>query len=78
MQRASMKRYERIYEKKALFFRKHFGLGTVAAYKTALFLSNLLKSSYWLIRSLPAWRKHPHAHEELKTHWNLAMRALSL
>ena len=75
MNRTPSKRYERIYEKKALFFKKHYGKGTVAIYKITLFLSNLLKSIIWLI--LWGFGKR-NSREEFETHWNLTRRVLSL
>jgi hypothetical protein len=73
MNRFPVRRYERIFEKKALFFRKHFGSGAVAAYKISLFSVNLAKTLIWLV--LWVFGKH-HARDEVKTHWNMVQRAL--
>ena len=78
MKRASMRRFERIYEKKALFFRKHFGPGAVLAYKVTLFLSNLGKSLLWGTRYIFSRQSRPEIIEEVQAHWNLTRRALFL
>lgn len=78
MKRASMRRYERIYEKKALFFRKHFGRGTQMAYKVTLMIANLAKSLFWFIQYLLRPRKRADIADEMRAHWNLARRALFL
>ena len=48
MNRIPIRRYERIFEKKALFFRKHYGKGAVIAYKLSIFSNNLLKTILWI------------------------------
>ena len=68
MNRVPARRYERIFEKKAVFFRKHYGRRTVTAYKIALFASNLAKSIIW---SLLWGLGKANAGEEAKTHWNM-------
>lgn len=73
MNRSPIGRYERIFEKKAIFYRKHYGWGTLAVYKTTLLLSNLIKSIAWGI----LWGMgKKDAGLEVKTHWNMARRAL--
>jgi GT2 family glycosyltransferase len=70
-------RIESIYEKKALFFRKHHGKIGVAFYKSSLLISNFIKSLYWIILAL--WKRNNNdPMGELKTHWNLVRRALFL
>ena len=58
MNRHPVKRYERIFEKKALFFRKHHGIVALTLYKVSLFGINLVKSivwaTLWFLRNLPA------------------------
>lgn len=75
MNRAPVKRYERIFEKKAVFFRKHYGWGTVALYKTCLFGINLAKALVW---SLLWGTGKKSADDEAKIHWNMVRRALFL
>lgn len=75
MSRIPVKRYERIFEKKALFFRKHYGKGVVAVYKVCLLLMNIIKSFAWTVM----WalgRKS--AGDEMKIHWHMVRRALFL
>lgn len=75
MNRSPVKRYERIFEKKAEFFRKHYGPGTVMVYKTSLFGINLVKALVW---SLMWGIGKIDASNEAKTHWNLVRRAFYL
>jgi GT2 family glycosyltransferase len=75
MNRLPIKRYERIFEKKALFFRKHYGIGVISLYKISLFIINLAKSFVWAF--LWIIRKDD-AEQELKIHWNMVMRSLFL
>jgi len=75
MNRAPIGRYERIFEKKALFFRKHYGKWAVGAYKVSLFGANLAKSIIWGI----LWGLGKKAAKnEVKIHWNMVRRALFL
>lgn len=72
--RTSLQRYERIYAKKALFFRKNMGTGALRMYKASLWLSNLIKAILWLI----AWGlRRPDAQQEFAIHWNIVRRAFS-
>lgn len=75
MNRMPSKRYQRIFEKKALFFRKHHSRRTVALYKTALFLVNLIKAVVWGGLALLGKQS---ARVETETHWNMVRRALFL
>ncbi len=75
MNRIPIRRYERIFEKKALFFRKHYGKGAVIAYKLSIFSNNLLKTILWI--SLWGLKKDG-AHDEVLIHWNMVRRALFL
>jgi GT2 family glycosyltransferase len=73
MNRSPVKRYERIFEKKAVFFRKHYGPGTVALYKVCLFGVNLAKALVWSL----LWAvKKEGARAESHIHWNMVRRAL--
>jgi GT2 family glycosyltransferase len=70
--RSSIERYERIYTKKTIFFRKHFGERGARVYKTTLFFSNLIKTLLWL----PLWvLGKPEAKNELRLHWNMVRKA---
>ncbi len=75
MQRVTMKRYERIYEKKAVFFRKHFGLKTVIIYKSTLFFSNLVKSLLWGSKSILDYPENEVAFK-IRNHWNMTCKSL--
>jgi N-acetylglucosaminyl-diphospho-decaprenol L-rhamnosyltransferase len=66
--RASPIRYERIYQKKTTFFRKHFGEKSAREYKASLFLVNLVKSLYWALM-LPFQKDQ--ARQELAVHKNI-------
>lgn len=70
----SVERYERIFAKKAVFFRKHFGEGTTRVYKACLYLANLIKAGLWLA----AWGLgNPEARQEFRVHWNIVRRVKS-
>ncbi len=70
----SVERYERIFAKKAVFFRKHFGEGTTRVYKASLYFANLLKAGLWLL----AWvLGKPEARQEFRVHWNIVRRVKS-
>lgn len=75
MNRLSVHRYEQIFEKKALFFRKHHGNKAVAIYKLALLINNIVKACFWGLRRAMG---KPGAVIEFQTHWNMARRALYL
>jgi GT2 family glycosyltransferase len=66
--RTSLQRYERIYAKKAIFFRKHSGVSGARIYKVVLWVSNLIKAILWL--ALWALRR-PGARQEFEIHWNI-------
>lgn len=73
MRRSSTHRLIRISEKKAVFFRKHYGKGAVITFKSLLVVSNFLKAVFWGI----AWRMgKSEASNEFKTHWELMKRAV--
>ena len=75
MNRMPIRRYERIFEKKALFFRKHYGPGTVAVYKFSLWGINLAKALVWSA----LWGiGRDGAGDEARTHWHMVRRALFL
>jgi GT2 family glycosyltransferase len=69
--KASKKRFEQIYQKKAVFFRKYHGEKAVWIYKIFLFTSNLLKSGIWLFLKL---LHRPGAYQELEVHWNIVRK----
>lgn len=72
--RASLSRYERIYAKKALFFRKNQGEVAAWLYKITLVSANLLKALGWGV----LWAlKRPGALNEFNIHWNIVRRGLS-
>jgi GT2 family glycosyltransferase len=75
MNKLSVRRYEQVFEKKALFFRKHYGLPSVLIYKLSLFANNFAKAGYWGILRLIG---KSGADGEFQTHWNMARRALFL
>jgi GT2 family glycosyltransferase len=72
--KTSLERYERIFKKKAVFFRKHFGNAAVWVYKLSLWIANFIKSCFWVL--LWVFRK-PGADQEAKIHWNIVRKALS-
>jgi GT2 family glycosyltransferase len=75
MNRFPVRRYEQIFEKKALFFRKHYGNKAVALFKISLFINNFIKAICWgLIRIFGK----ANADSEFLTHWNMARKALLL
>jgi GT2 family glycosyltransferase len=75
MNRNPVGRYERIFEKKALFFRKHHGPVAVFLYKISLFAVNIVKSIAWTILWLVRKKE---ASTELKIHYNMVRKALFL
>jgi GT2 family glycosyltransferase len=75
MNRLPVRRYEQIFEKKALFFRKHYGNKAVTTYKLALFINNFVKTLGWGVFRLLG---RTGADGEFQTHWNMARRALYL
>jgi GT2 family glycosyltransferase len=75
MNRVPAKRYERIFEKKALFFRKHYGKLTLAIYKVSLLLANLLKFLIWGLAWLLGQKN---AGEKARIHLHMVRRALFL
>ena len=75
MNRVPIRRYERIFEKKALFFRIHHGERAVAVYKFSLFSNNLVKAFLWTL--LWGLRKNG-SRDKVKIHWNMVRRAFYL
>lgn len=75
MNRLPVQRYERIFEKKAVFFRKHYGRPAAALYKTLLLVNNLFKTAAWA--ALWALGRSA-ARDETRTHWHMTRRALFL
>jgi GT2 family glycosyltransferase len=73
MNRNPVRRYERIFEKKTLFFRKHYGSGTVFLYKSLLFTSNFIKSLAWAVFYMTGKKG---AKIEFQTHWNMVRKSL--
>jgi GT2 family glycosyltransferase len=66
--RSSKQRYEKIYSKKSIFFRKHFGESAAIAYKVTLLATNLIKALGWLV----LWGlRREDARQEWEIHWNI-------
>ena len=72
MNKVPVKRYERIFEKKAVFYRKHYGKSYVTIYKMCLLINNLIKSIIWAILWILG---KEHARDEFHTHWNMTWRS---
>lgn len=71
--KGSLARFERIYAKKTVFFRKHCGEGGAWVYKISLWLANLVKAGLWL----GGWIvRRPEAQQEFRIHWNIVQKAL--
>lgn len=71
--RSSKQRYEKIYAKKAVFFRKHRGEAVTWVYKITLVITNLAKTLLWSA----AWVvRRPRARQELELHWYIARKAM--
>jgi len=67
MNRAPLHKLDRLYEKKALFFRKHWGSGAVWTFKVALFFCSLVKMLGWMLvyplrRQLASAKISAHGH----------------
>jgi GT2 family glycosyltransferase len=75
MNRMPTNRYQRIFEKKALFFRKHYSPTAVAIYKSSLLSINLIKVVIWGILALFG---KSGARAEIEIHWNMVRCSLLL
>ena len=75
MNRAPLHKLEKLYEKKALFFRKHYGPGAVWMFKVALLMASMIKMSAWTL-AYP-FRRHEAA-TKLAAHRHVMTRALFL
>lgn len=72
--RSSKERYERIYAKKAIFFRKHHGKAATRVYKATLVMTNLVKAMLWSA----AWGiRRPGARNEAELHWYIVRKAVN-
>lgn len=49
MNRAPLHKLEKLYEKKTLFFRKHYGFGAVWTFKATLLISSMIKVLAWTL-----------------------------
>lgn len=72
--KTSFARYERIYAKKTVFFRKHYGEPGAWVYKITLWVANLVKSLFWGLVGCFGQKK---ARQEFSIHWNIVKRAFS-
>jgi GT2 family glycosyltransferase len=68
------RRLELINEKKALFFRKHYGKFDEYGFRIMLLVSNTLKAMHWQLLKIFG---NKHARDEVLTHVKLAVRAIS-
>jgi GT2 family glycosyltransferase len=75
MNRAPRHKLERLYEKKALFFRKHHGPGSVLAFKATLASVSALKAAAWAAL-VPL--RGAEAREKAGLHWHIARAARRL
>ncbi len=75
MSRAPLDRVERLYQKKALFFRKHGSVFSMWLFKFLLFLASLGKLAIWSI-VYPFQRTR--AAEKIRLHFRIVQRALFL
>jgi GT2 family glycosyltransferase len=75
MNRVPVKRYQRIFEKKALFFRKHYKKPAIIIYKSAIFSISLIKVIIWGALVLFGKRN---AKLEFDTHFNMLRNAIYL
>jgi GT2 family glycosyltransferase len=73
MNRVPLHKTERLLEKKALFFRKHYGRGATWLYKLGLLASSLTKVFLWALLVLP---KGETAKQKVAVHWYISRRAL--
>ncbi len=71
---SDINRYTRIYSKKAVYFRKHFGESTATLYKITFALNSFVKSMTWIILWL---FRHPHAKKEFNLHWKIFLKSFS-
>jgi GT2 family glycosyltransferase len=75
MDRESIQRLIRIFEKKAVFFRKHYRKSSVFIYKASLMVGTLIKLFYWAI----LWGvKQNEDRDKLEAHWKLFKRSFSM
>jgi GT2 family glycosyltransferase len=75
MNRAPLRKLEKLYEKKALFFRKHHGPGAVWTFKLTLFVSSAAKMLGWML-AYPLRRQV--AVPKIVAHGHIMRRALFL
>lgn len=75
MNRVPLHKLERLYEKKALFFRKHYGHGSAWVFKAALCVSSVAKVLGWIV-AYPFLNQT--ATSKVAAHWHIARRALFL
>lgn len=75
MNRVPLHRLEKLYEKKTLFFRKHYGLAAVWIFKVTLFVSHVAKMLVWIL-AYPLLSRT--ASSKIVAHWHVVKRALFL
>lgn len=75
MNRAPLRKLEKLYEKKALYFRKHHGSGGLWTFKVALFACSLAKMLGWML-TYPLRRQVAAA--KIIAHRHIMTRALFL
>ena len=75
MNRAPLHKLEKLYEKKALFFRKHYGSRAVWTFKVALLVSSAAKMLGWML-AYPVRRQAAAA--KIMAHRHVMTRALFL
>jgi GT2 family glycosyltransferase len=75
MDRESTQRLIWIFEKKAVFFRKHYRKSSVFIYKASLMVGTLIKLIYWATQWGAKRNDDP---DKLVAHWKLLKRSLSM
>ncbi len=75
MDRAPLNKIERLYQKKALFYKKHHGHLSVWVYKLSLWISSVFKIVLWLL-IYPFFRKK--AKLKIRSHFHIARKAFFL
>lgn len=75
MDRLSTRRFISIFEKKLIFFRKHYRKSAVLQYQISLIVANSIKLLYWATLLVFKPKEAP---IELNAHWNLIKRILNV
>ena len=74
MDRLPTQRFISIFEKKLIFFRKHYRKSAVLQYQISLIVANSIKLLYWATLLVFKPKEAP---IELNAHWNLIKRMLT-